>query len=61
MAVEVLGRPGELMQAPLSSAIVRAEEDDMGKIKEWIAAQDWTREEEPSPVQVALRKIMSDR
>lgn len=61
MAVEVLGRPGELMQAPLSSAIVRAEEDDMGKTKEWIAAQDWTREEEPSPVQVALRQITADR
>jgi hypothetical protein len=49
------------MQAPLSSAIVRAEEDDMGKTKEWIAAQDWTREEEPSPVQVALRQITADR
>lgn len=34
MAVEVLGLPGGLMQAPLSSAIVRAEEDDMGKIFE---------------------------
>ena len=29
--------------------------------KEWIAARDWTREDEPSPVQVALRKIMADR
>ena len=29
--------------------------------KEWIAAQDWTREEEPSPVQVALRQITADR
>ena len=49
------------MQASLSSAIDLAEEDDMGKTKEWIAARDWTREDEPSPVQVALRKIMADR
>ncbi|MBO4709348.1 MAG: hypothetical protein J5727_06165 [Kiritimatiellae bacterium] len=29
--------------------------------EEWIAAQDWTREDEPSPVQVALRQIMAER
>ena len=57
----MFGRPGELMQASLSPAIAHAEENDMGKTKEWIVAQDWTREDEPSPVQVALRQIMAER
>lgn len=29
--------------------------------QDWIAAQDWTHEDEPSPVQVALRQIMAER
>lgn len=29
--------------------------------QDWIAAQDWTQEDEPSPVQVALRQIMAER
>ena len=57
----MFGRPGELMQASISPAIAHAEENDMEKTKEWIAAQDWTREDEPSPVQVALRQIMAER
>ncbi len=29
--------------------------------EEWIASQDWSKSEEPSPVQVALKQLRTDK
>ena len=44
----------ELGRIPYEEAAVR-----VFAAQEWVAAQDWSRSEEPSPVQVALKSVIS--